>query len=322
MGRKYKDQKQKIIDDAMREALINLTKIKEKLGHKCRNGKPLIPSDKLRFIVDNHNKMTRVEISEKLGLNVHQLSHILTKLNLKTVYMDKYEYAFNELYNTLTGYMPNAYTLQYILEKYGCPIYRKNGNRLKMINLLQFYDWYSKHIKIINLCNYKIGSLPQEPDWFLEKADADKRAYEYIYKRKWTEAEDAKLKQMVTDRHTYKEICFALKRTGSAIKRRCYDLKINKPRRVSPRYWRKREISTVKELWLKGYEPCIIAEEISKPTFTDIKKTDFANLPKNERCLNLKQMYCRQGEGRSDREVISVLERYKYFGMQPEKFRG
>ena len=48
----------------------------------------------------------------------------------------------------------------------------------------------------------------------------------------------------------------------------------------------KDDFKNLKILWLKGYEPCIIAEKI----------------------------------GRSDREIISYLERFKYFDVPPQKF--
>lgn len=319
MTRKIKKSEQKEIDIKRREALITLWKLKEKLGiaNKYHANDIIINSDKMRFLVDNYRKISNEEMAKKIGFkSIHSLTQWLNIFNLNTVYVDEYEYCFNELYNILSGCNPNNYTLSYVIEKHGCPIYRKDGNSLKMINLLEFYEWLNDHRKIMNLHSYEVGSLPVEPDWFLEKVNADKRAYEYVYKRKWTESEDNRLKQMISEKKTYKEITTELKRTGSAVKRRCYDLKISKPRRVPQRYWTAEELALVKDLWLKGYEPCIIAEELSKlpPTM------NFINLPKDKRYLKLKTMYARSGEGRSDREVTSILERYEYFGAPREKF--
>ena len=82
------------------------------------------------------------------------------------------------------------------------------------------------------------------------------------------------------------EISQILKRTASAIKRRCRDLKIPKPKRVKNRFWTDEELNTLKDLWFKGYQPVIIAEELN----------------------------------RHSRQITSMLERQNYFGQAPLKY--
>lgn len=240
--------------------------------------------EKVKYIIENFRTKSIEEISKKTGYNHFTIKIYAREYGLNSLFLKENEMTFNSFFYMITSKQCNSkYTIDLLL-KHGIPIYKQNN--WNIINLNEFFEWYKKHIKLIRVNFYKEGSLPIEPNWFLEKVGADKRAVEYTYKRKWSEKEDLLLKQFVKERKTYKEISFILKRTGPAIKRRCFDLKIDKPKRNNRKYWTDKQVTKLKELWLKGYEPCIIAEEID----------------------------------RGDREIISYLERFNYFGLRPEKF--
>lgn len=263
------------------EAKIKLYSLKNKIGYS-KNGQMKMSEKKYKYIFENHRKMSNAELAKNIGCKITTLQQYLSDLYLSNLYLADDEILLGQLMELLKGRKSETWGVM-IARKYGLK-YRKDGY-FNIISLNHFFDWYKKHPKIISIEKYKIGSLPA-PDWFNEKAIADKRAFEYKYKRDWSESEDKTLEQMVKERKNYKEISFALKRTGSAIKKRCYDLKIQKPKRMPPVLWQQDEIEKLKELWLKNYEPCIIAEEINK----------------------------------SDRQIIAYLERFKYFGKPPEKF--
>ncbi len=100
--------------------------------------------------------------------------------------------------------------------------------------------------------------------------------------------EDATLKAMVnSQKYGYREISIKLKRTEGAIKRRMLDLKMEKrpPKAENHNFWKQKEIDIVRDLWLKGYQTCIIAEYIN----------------------------------RSALSINGMLERHQYFGDPPRK---
>lgn len=247
-----------------------------------------LSKEQMQFIIDNFNKMSREEIAKHLNIKVGLVGNYVAKLNLANVYFEDNEYTYNELLNILLGDIHKYATNEMfdIMVRSGFPYYMKG--KWKIVNLDDFYSWYKDHLKAIFIPRYKTGSLPNEPDWFVEKHEADKRAVAYMYKRPYTEEDKKLIKKLVNEGKTYMECSRILKRTGSAIKRLCYDLGINKPKRTKLKPWTEEQINKMKDLWLKGYEPCIISEEI----------------------------------GRSDREIQSYLERkdIRYFGKPPVKF--
>lgn len=277
-----KNIKDKPIDDELRSAKLKLWELKNSIG-KSKNGKKHLSQKELQYFIDNYDIIPKSELSKKLNRSVSTLDFLAGELNLKTIYLADDEIVLHQLWLMLTGNYTDSYN-QYLARKYGLP-YRKNRG-VYIINLPAFFDWLKDHIRLINCWHYRKGMLPIEPDWFLEKAEADRRADIYLYKRVWTAEEDKQLLDLVNQRKGYKEISFTLKRTGASIKRRCKDLNYSKPKRYPPKLWTEDEKNKLQELWHKGYQPCIIAEELNK----------------------------------SDRQVNSMLERYKYFGEPPEKF--
>lgn len=280
--RTYSSIEEETKDKEYREAFITLVELRNKINKPAKNGK-MYNAKQLRYIADNWYKKPVSEIAKHLKIQVSAAFGVAKKLRLTRIYLKENEITFCELYKHLTGGFNDAYSF-YLLKKYKFPYKIKNNT--KIVDLNDFFNWYKNHIKLIRADCYNEGIFPIEPNWFIEKVRADKRAVEYTFKRPWTVGDEELLRKLVEDNKSYRECSFALKRTGGAIKRRCSDLKIKKPKRNPPKLWSEKEKEKLKELWLKGYEPCIIAEEIN----------------------------------RSDREIISILERNKYFGLRPQKF--
>lgn len=273
-------------DNLLRNALVAINAIKNKIGDtKCSNGVTILSNEKLLYLIENYKKLPLEVISKKIGRKPNTIINIARKLKLTSLYIDDDTYVLCSLYKKLGLPLTNSYQFD-LYKKFGLSVCKQNG--FNTIRLQGFYAWLEQHRTLISLHNYVVGTLPNEPDWFLDKAQHDKRAFAYTYKRQWTADDDNLLKQLVKERKTYAEISNILKRTGNSIKRRCYDLKIDKPRRTPPKTWTAEQIETMRVLWLKGYHVCIIAEEI----------------------------------GRSDREVQAYLERkdIRYFGQPPLKF--
>lgn len=286
MALTIKDIKTKEHDKLLRNSLVTINAIKNKIGDiKCSNGSIILSNENLLYLIENYKKVPLEVISKKIGRKPNTIIDIAHKLKLTSLYADDNIYILHNLYKKLGLPLTNSYQFD-LYRKFGLPIYEQNG--FKVIGLQEFYAWFEQHRTLISLHNYIISTLPDEPDWFLDKVQHDKRAFVYTYKRQWTADEDNLLKQLVNERKTYAEISKILKRTGNSIKRRCYDLKIGKPRRTPPKAWTTEQIERMHSLWLKGYHVCIIAEEI----------------------------------GRSDREVQAYLERkdVRYFGQPPLKF--
>lgn len=273
-------------DKILFDLKMKLYELNEKKGDIIsRNGHLRTPSKKLKYIYDNYGKLPLAEISKNTGLAINTIQTYVSGTPLTCFYLKKDEIGFNKLINILTGRNSDIHLFKLVLTRYDFPVF-KHDNSPYIVNLNEFYKWIKVHPRIIMLHNYEKGSLDGAPEWLDNKAAADKIAFQYIFKRKWTAAEDVKLTELVNNGAGYKECSVTLKRTGSAIKRRCYDLKIKKPKRNHWRYWSKAEQQQLKELWLKGYYPAAIMEMMN----------------------------------RSDREIISYLERFDYFGVKPEKF--
>ena len=255
--------------------------IKKKYGYKSK----FISYNDYLFIFDNYHKMPLEEIAQKVKKSPYTVKQIATNIGINCVYLDNDEMILNQLIKILCKDNLDGYQLLHFT-RHGAPIYQK-GN-WKVTNVPKFLEWFRDHRKLINLHNYEYHSLGKyEPSWLIRKAFIDKEAYPYINKRPWTDDDDAWLELLVKKQATYKECSEKLKRTGAAIKRRCYDLKLPKPRRLPPKLWSRYELNKLKFLWHMDYEPILIAKNLRK---------------------------------RSDRMVIAMLERFKYFGYPPEKF--
>lgn len=281
-----KDIELKEHDKLLRNSLVTINAIKNKIGDiRCSNGFIILSNENLLYLTENYKKVPLEVISKKIGRKPNTIVNIARKLKLTSLYGDDNTYTIFGLYKKLGLPLTNSYQFN-LYRKFDLPVYEQNG--FNVIGLQEFYAWFEQHRTLMSLHNYVIGALPDEPDWFLDKVQHDKRAFVYTYKRKWTASEDNLLNQLIKQRKTYAEISKILKRTGNSIKRRCYDLKIGKPRRTPPKAWTVEQIETIRTLWLKGYHVCIIAEEI----------------------------------GRSDREIQAYLERkdVRYFGKAPLKF--
>ena len=269
-------------DEQLFENKLKMLEIANKLKFKFKNGKKLYDAEKVRYIVDNYGIIPDTEIAKNVKMNIFTVRQILKDYGKTIKYIGENSITFCTLYKILFNGTSNDYIIN-LFKKFGCPV--SEGFPVT-VDLFEFFAWAGNHKQLLFCPKYKEGSLPVQPEWFLKKVEYDKRAFCYTYRRPWSESDDKILKNMVEYGCGFNEISIKLKRTGNAIKRRCYDLKIEHPKRNKRRLWTVNELETVKTMWLAGALPCVIAEEID----------------------------------RNHREIQGTLERYKYFGQKPLKY--
>lgn len=240
------------------------------------------------FMAQNWGKLSKKEIAQKLNRSLEAVHVKAERIGLKNYFIYSEEMTLNSLYQLIYNRSFDSYTVG-IWEKYDCPIYKTVPNdtlEMRTIKLSEFIEWFKEHKRLVDLTfsdDNCFGS--DEPEWIKEKRQADKRAAAYgLHNKVWTKNEDATLISMLKEhKYGYREISVTLKRTEGAIKRRLCDLKIKERPIKAPNHnpWTEKEIAIVKDLYIKGYKSCVIAEEIN----------------------------------RSALAINGLLERHKYFGV-------
>lgn len=140
------------------------------------------------------------------------------------------------------------------------------NKKVKIVYMEKFWSWFEKNKHVIDLKNTDNTTFGYEPEWVKEKRKADK-LFSLYKKIPWTKDEDKMLLNLLSQyKYSYREISIKLRRTEGAIKRRCRDLKTSmRPLKADNHTpWTDKEISLVKDMYLKGYKPDIIAEYINR----------------------------------------------------------
>lgn len=243
----------------------------------------------------NWGKLSKAEIAKMLNRSVAAVKCKSHRIGLREYFVYSEEITLNQLGHILFKRNIDSYTIG-IWTRYKMPFKKVitcENDDMKVITIADFLEWLEQNKKVINLSNTEQGCFGvDEPDWLIEKRIADKKAAAYgPHNKVWTPEEDEKLKELVeSQKYGYREISIILKRTEGALKRRMLDLKLEKrpPKAYNHNMWKDEEIQIVKDLWLKGYQSCIISEYLPN---------------------------------RSALAVNGILERHKYFGDPPLKYK-
>lgn len=271
-------------------------KIKSQKWHVKDPNKREWTLEELQFMKDNWGKLSKKQIAENLNRGYQGLIIKAGRIGLKNYFVYSEEVTLNHLYRLITGGQDlHGYELG-ILTRYGLPYDYSTPCKTaayRSIKISDFLEWFENNKRVINLCNSEEGCFGvDEPKWLKIKRKADKRAAAYgPHNRKWTPEEDAKLTEMVnSQKYGYREISITLKRTEGALKRRMVDLKMEKrpPKAYNHNMWTEKEINKVRKMWLQGFQSCIISEYLP---------------------------------GRSALAINGLLERHKYFGDPPLKYK-
>lgn len=291
----YKREDKDILQDLTdKKILLNCLTRKINL-HKRDNKSRIWTKEECEFLKNNWGKLGKAEIATVLDRSVTAVCSQAFRIGLKQYFIYSEEITLNELHKILFKCDTDSYTIG-IWERYGMPFKRiipKETQEIRAIKISDFFVWFAEHKRVIDLSQTDEGCFGiDEPDWLKEKRQADKRASAYgPHNKKWTAAEDEKLKELVNSQeYGYREISVILKRTEGSLKRRMIDLKLKKrpPKAYNHNMWTDAEIEIVKDLWLKGYRSCIISEYLPN---------------------------------RSALAINGLLERHKYFGDPPLKFK-
>jgi hypothetical protein len=291
----YKKQDREILD-TLTDLKIAKAVLARKINKKKRDNKARIWTlEEYEFLKSNWGKLSKEEIAKKLDRSLSAVDVKAFKIGLKDYFIYFEEITLNELHRLIYGGKNlHSYTLG-IWERYKIPYRRtitRQEHEKRAIPINDFLKWFENNKRVIDLSRTEEGFLGiEEPEWLKEKRIADKKASVYgPHNKVWTKEEDLKFIELVnSQKYGYREISIILKRTEGALKRRMLDLKIEKrpPKAYNHNSWTQEELSTVKDLWLKGYQSCVIAEYIN----------------------------------RSALAINGILERYKYFGDPPLKFK-
>lgn len=267
-------------------------KISKSKGYKKNRSWTL---EEYEFLKSNWGKLSKKEIAEHLNRSISAVSCKADRIGLKDYFIYSASITLNELHWLLTnGSDLDTYTVG-IWQRYGMPFDNTITNSkiaYRTIKIDNFLKWFENNKKVIDLSKTQEGFLGvTEPDWLKEKRIADKKASVYgPHNKQWTKEEDLRLTELVnSQKYGYREISIILKRTEGALKRRMLDIKLEKrpPKADNHIPWTQEELNTVKDLWLKGYQSCVIAEYIN----------------------------------RSALAINGLLERYKYFDDPPLKYK-
>lgn len=222
--------------------------------------------EEYKYLKNNWGEKSIKAIAKKLNRTPTAIQIKAHRSHLKR-FTEYGEYiTFNQLLNILNKPSYNKNDKKLIKANFPLKTMTIINKKIKIVYMFDFWKWLEKNKHLIDLQYTEKGDLGVEPDWVNYKRDADKRAAAY-YPRKWTSFEDEKLKNLLNSyKYGYRDISILLKRTEGAIKRRMLDLNIKgRPLKAdNHNKWEISEIQTVKDLYLKGYKSCIIAEYINR----------------------------------------------------------
>lgn len=225
--------------------------------------------EELKYLIENIHKKSLNKIAKKLNRTPIAIKLKLTRIKYtKRVYKQE-EITFAD-FTKILGYSYDSSDLRNRLKREGFPFskFKIINKEITMVNLQSFLRWFKTHLHLLDISKTKNGDFNAiEPEWLIEKRKADKLAAEYMGKRKWTPAEDRRLIDLLKQYHYgYRNISIRLKRSEGAIKRRMCDLQLKERplRESSHEKWTEEQIKIVKDLYLKGYKSCIIAEYVPK----------------------------------------------------------
>ena len=220
------------------------------------------------FLKENWGNYSFPYLSKKLNRTVAAIKEKAYKIGLKRMIHSGDYITYNQLLNLIYGSEKGGHRYDKKLIKAGFPIETITivSKKVKVVYMHKFWKWFEKNKHLIDLSKTDEYTFGYEPSWVAEKRSADKRAKKYKTS-KWTASEDERLIFLLKSyKYGYRDLSKLLCRTEGAIKRRMISLKIKeRPLKADNHIlWTKEEINKVKELYLKGYKSCIIAEYVNK----------------------------------------------------------
>lgn len=222
----------------------------------------------IQYLKDYWGKHSLQEMSKKLDRTILAIKLKATRIKLT----DRRRLQEDITYREFTKLLGRSYSDSWLkgrLKKANFPFsyFKVVNKKICMVNLRAFIRWFKNNLHILDIDNTNDGDFDAiEPNWLKEKRKADKMAS--LYKmRLWTKEEDDRLITLLNEyKYSYREISIKLKRTEGALKRRMLDLKLKQRPIIADKHikWTHQEVDMVKDLYLKGYKSCVIAEFVPK----------------------------------------------------------
>lgn len=222
--------------------------------------------NEVEYLKEHWGAMPIPEIAKNINKSVNAVKLKAGKIGLKRFIHSGEYITYNQLMLLINSVQGGWYDTKIL--KAGFPLRYKAAvnQQVKVVYMNEFWAWFENNKQLIDLSRTHNGTFGYEPEWVDEKRKADKRAAQYKT-TPWTPAEEKLLTELLQElKWGYREISIKLKRSEGAIKRRMLDLNIKlRPLRADNHVpWTEDEINKVKDLYLKGYKSCIIAEYINR----------------------------------------------------------
>jgi hypothetical protein len=238
-----------------------------------KNSKKNWTEEDLEYLYQRWGEVSVPSIAKKLGRSEMAVILKAQREGLGSVLDSGEAVSLSQLVTAIKG-NNSSYSSCYEVwvKKYGLPVHKKRvrKNTFRVVYLEEFWEWAEKHRSIIDFSKMEPFILGVEPEWVSKQ-----RKNDFLTKHKqkftpWTEAEDAKLKYLVSQqRHTYDEISKDINRSVGAITRRLIDLGIKeRPLRADNSKgvtkWTNEHFIILTDSIKNGESFCLMSEKIGK----------------------------------------------------------
>lgn len=180
------------------------------------------------YLQENWGTTSVKYICKKLNRTENAIINMARKMELGA-FLESGDYiTLNQLLIAATG-TNAAYSYKTIswVQKRGMPVHTKliSQKRVRIIYLEEFWAWAEKNRSFIDFSKMEPLVLGEEPAWVAEQRRKDFQAFAIQRKDPWSPDEDSRLKMLLKQhKYGYAELSEILRRSASAIQRRCTDL--------------------------------------------------------------------------------------------------
>lgn len=201
-------------------------------------------------------------LSKAMGRSVDALKIKANKLKLGP-WLDASEYVtLNQLFLAVSGPETSVAYCYTRWKRLGLPLVKRTGIACKweMVRIRDFWNWAKQNQNELDFSRFDENALGLEPTWAKEKRNRDRQNRRLVLPKKtpWSHHEDALLKLKCEHGATWDEIENAFQRSGGAIRRRIYDLNLQK--RVRSTSWSSEDLEKLLQMREAGYSIDYIAK--------------------------------------------------------------
>lgn len=202
-------------------------------------------------LAEHYGSVSLSRIAEKLGRSVGAIINMKNRLHLGA-FLDNGDYiTLNQLLKAVKGTeYGDGYARTSWIQNRGMPVINKRVGKcsFKVVRLDDFWKWAAKNRSFIDFSKMPELILGKEPAWVKEKRIKDTLCNAIKKTTPWTAFEDANLKYYVEEgKKTGHEIAQLLHRSYGAVVRRCKDIGIGNPKRITAHEhsWSSKELDDV-----------------------------------------------------------------------------